>query len=91
MLTDQQLTETTLRLIAAELDHLARYDRTEQIGELLCEHHCTTPECSHNPAETVEEMRAVHQKIKDFVAVLRGELSSHATARGIALPEPGHR
>lgn len=85
MLTDQQLTETAIRLIDTELTRLATYDRSEQIGELLCEHHCTTPDCGHDPAESAREMRAVHQHIKDAVEFLRIDLVSYAAARRIRI------
>lgn len=90
MLTDQRLTETALKLIAAELDVLATYDMSGPIGEELCSHHCTTDECGHDAAESAQEIRTVHQKVKGMVTVLRLELARYATARGITLPEPAH-
>jgi hypothetical protein len=85
MLTDQQLTETALRLIDTELDYLARYDRTAQIGELLCEHHCTAPDCGHDAVESSQEMREVHRQIKDAVAYLRVTLAQYGAARQITI------
>ena len=86
MLTDQQLTETALRLIDAELHYLATHDRSGRIGELLCEHHCPDPDCGHDPAESAKELRAVHAHIKDAVAHLRSHLADYAGARQITIP-----
>ncbi|WP_328344612.1 hypothetical protein [Micromonospora sp. NBC_00421] len=86
MLTDKQLTETALRLIDAELHYLATYDRSGKIGELLCEHHCPDPDCGHNPVESAQELRAVHQHIKEAVAELRSHLATYAGTRQITIP-----
>ncbi|MFJ8690202.1 hypothetical protein [Micromonospora wenchangensis] len=86
MLTDRQLTETALRLIDAELHHLATYDRSGRIGELLCEHHCPDPDCGHDPAESAKELRAVHAHIKTIVGGLRADLTRQAETHGITLP-----
>ncbi|MEU7978346.1 hypothetical protein AB0B63_07410 [Micromonospora sp. NPDC049081] len=86
MLTDQQLTETALRLIDAELHRLATYDRSGQIGELLCEHHCTTPDCGHDPVESAQEMRAVHAHVKEAARRLRADLARQAGEHGVTLP-----
>ncbi|QKW15476.1 hypothetical protein [Verrucosispora sp. NA02020] len=81
MLTDQQLTETALRLIDAELHHLATYDRTEQIDRLVREHHDV-------PIESGGEVRAAHQQVRDAVAFLRVDLVQYAAARNITIPIP---
>lgn len=86
MLTDKQLTETAVRLIDLELNRLARYDRSDQIGELLCEHHCPDPDCGHDPRVSAQERRAVHAHIKDAVAAIRADLARYAAGRGITLP-----
>jgi len=86
MLTDQQLTETALDLINRQLDALATYDQSEEIGEILCRKFCTTPDCGHDSAESAEEMRAVHQHIKQAVAALRTELAWYGSERGVSAP-----
>ncbi|MFI6228721.1 hypothetical protein ACIBCR_15570 [Micromonospora echinospora] len=85
MLTDQQLTETALKLIAAELDQLAHYDLGERVYRLLDEH---TRHGADDGSDVAAEVRAIHQKVKGAVAVLRIELARYAANRDITLPEP---
>ncbi|MEV1315466.1 hypothetical protein AB0J14_05195 [Micromonospora arborensis] len=79
MLTDQQITETAIRLIDGALEHLARYDRTDQIDGLLREHHDTA-------TESGREIRAAHQQVREAVAFLRLDLAQYAAARDITIP-----
>ncbi|MEV1013886.1 MULTISPECIES: hypothetical protein [unclassified Micromonospora] len=79
MLTDQEITETAIRLIDGELDRLARYDRTDQIDRLVREHHDV-------PIESGRDVRAAHQQIREAVAFLRLDLAQYAAARNIAIP-----
>lgn len=87
MLHDQQLTETAIRLVAAELRHLATADHSERIGELLCEHHCPDPECSHDPAESAAERNTVQAKVRGNFETLLVELARYARARNVTIPE----
>ncbi len=85
MLTEQQLTETALRIVAADLDRIDAYDRTEQIDKALCAD-CLPTDCARDAGDFGQEIRAVHQQIKDASAFLRVSLAQYAAARDITIP-----
>lgn len=88
MLTDQQLTETAIRIVLRELNDLGTFDRGDDIERKLCLDHCggahAVYDCQRDK-DWSRESQTVHGEIKDAVNVLRIHLRDYAAARQIPL------
>lgn len=88
MLTDQQLTETALRIVDRELTVLGQFDRGEDIRHALHLHHCDSAD--HNTWDCPRddwgrESRGVQAAIKSAVEDLRDRLATIAYDHGVEL------
>lgn len=84
MLHDQQLTETSIRLVAAELGYLAHrmeHQSEDSIRRLICQH-CDDTHYGHRPGD----IKAIRAKARGNVEALTAELVRYARTRNVTIP-----